>query len=75
MHGVPVPGRATGMVQLVVSELLTNACEHAPGPCPLDPELAGGLTGITVRDSVPALPVAGPADPRRVGRHGLEIAP
>ncbi|WP_234342386.1 ATP-binding protein [Streptomyces sp. NRRL B-3648] len=31
-HGRPVSDRAMDVVQLVVGELVTNACKHAPGP-------------------------------------------
>ncbi|MFH8562486.1 ATP-binding protein [Streptomyces sp. NPDC017988] len=73
VHGFPVSERAMGMVQLVVSELLTNACKYAPGPCMLDLELAEGRVAVSVWDSVPVLPVARAADPGRIGQHGLEI--
>ncbi|MFJ1969566.1 ATP-binding protein [Streptomyces sp. NPDC087903] len=72
-QGLPVSERALGVVQLVVSELVTNACKYAPGPNLLDLELAGGSVHITVWDSAPVLPVARAADPGRVGQHGLEI--
>ncbi|MFJ3224880.1 ATP-binding protein [Streptomyces sp. NPDC086783] len=72
-HGFPVSDRAMDIVQLVVSELLTNACKYAPGPCLLDLELVGGRVEVTVWDSAPVLPVARAADPGRVGQHGLEI--
>ncbi|MFD9122016.1 ATP-binding protein [Streptomyces bottropensis] len=70
---LPVSARAMGTVQLVVSELLTNACKYAPGPCLLDLEVSGGSVQVTVWDSDPTLPVASPAEPGRVGQHGLEI--
>ncbi|MFD8376553.1 ATP-binding protein [Streptomyces sp. NPDC059688] len=73
MHGVPVPDHAAGMVQLVVSELVTNARKYAPGPCLLSLEAADGAVEVTVWDSEPCLPVAQTTDPNRVGRHGLEI--
>jgi anti-sigma regulatory factor (Ser/Thr protein kinase) len=73
VHGLPVSARAMDIVQLVVSELLTNACKYSCGPCLLDLELAGGRVEVTVWDSEPALPVAGAADPGRIGQHGLEI--
>lgn len=73
VQGLPVSDRALAVVQLVVSELVTNACKYAPGPCLLDLELAGGSVQITVWDSAPVLPVARAADPGRVGQHGLEI--
>ncbi|MGW2897511.1 ATP-binding protein [Streptomyces sp. NPDC001212] len=61
------------MVQLLVSELVTNAPKYAPGPCMLTLEATGGAVGVTVWDSEPTLPTARAADPGRVGRHGLEI--
>ncbi|MFE9476644.1 ATP-binding protein [Streptomyces griseofuscus] len=73
VHGIPVSDRAMGMVQLVVSELVTNAHKHAPGPCRLDLEIIDGTVEISVWDADPTLPVAQAADPGRVGRHGLEI--
>lgn len=73
VHGLPVSERAMDVVQLVVSELLTNACKYAPGPCLLDLELIGGRVEVTVWDSEPALPVARAADLGRIGEHGLEI--
>ncbi|MFE6526236.1 ATP-binding protein [Streptomyces sp. NPDC057794] len=73
VHGLPVSARAMGMVQLVVSELVTNARKYAPGPCLLTLEVSDGAVGVTVWDSEPALPTARAADPDRVGQHGLEI--
>ncbi|MET9255534.1 ATP-binding protein [Streptomyces sp. NPDC003717] len=72
-QGTPVSRRAGDLVQLVVSELLTNACKYAPGPALVDLELSGDQVEVTVWDTAPALPVAQPADPARIGRHGLEI--
>ncbi|MFH8441829.1 ATP-binding protein [Streptomyces sp. NPDC018026] len=73
VQGAQVSERAGEVVQLVVSELLTNACKYAPGPSLVDLELAEDRVEVTVWDSAPVLPVPGPADPGRVGRHGLEI--
>ncbi|MFE6412476.1 ATP-binding protein [Streptomyces sp. NPDC057837] len=73
VHGLPVSDRAMGMVQLVVSELVTNARKYAPGPCLLTLEVNGGAVEVTVWDSEPVLPIARAADPDRVGQHGLEI--
>lgn len=42
VHGLPVSKRAMGMVQLVVSELVTNARKYAPGPCLLTLEVSDG---------------------------------
>ena len=73
VHGLPVSERAMGMVQLVVSELVTNARKYAPGPCLLTLEVNDGAVEITVWDSEPLLPIAKAANPGRVGQHGLEI--
>lgn len=72
-QGPPVSDRATDLVQLVVSELLTNACKYAPGPSLVDLELTEDRVEVTVWDSDPVLPVAETTDPGRIGRHGLEI--
>jgi anti-sigma regulatory factor (Ser/Thr protein kinase) len=74
VHGLPVSERAMGLVELVVSELVTNAYKYAPGPCLLDLEVGDGAVEISVWDTDPTLPAACPADPGRVGQHGLEIA-
>ncbi|MFD6888021.1 ATP-binding protein [Streptomyces sp. NPDC059957] len=73
-HGIPVSDRAMSMVELVVSELVTNARKYAPGPCLLDLEVREGAVEISVWDSAAPMPVASPADPGRIGQHGLEIA-
>ncbi|MER8224277.1 ATP-binding protein [Streptomyces sp. NPDC094143] len=72
-HGVPVPERATNIVQLVVSELVTNTRKYAPGPSLLTLEARDGAVSVTVWDTEPRLPVVRGADPVRVGQHGLEI--
>ncbi|MEU9247259.1 ATP-binding protein [Streptomyces sp. NPDC048385] len=73
VHGLPVSKRAMGMVQLVVSELVTNARKYAPGPCLLTLEIQQGTVEVTVWDSSTALPAILTPDPARVGQHGLEI--
>jgi anti-sigma regulatory factor (Ser/Thr protein kinase) len=73
VHGLPVSARAMGTVQLVVSELVTNARKYAPGPCLLDLEVSGGSVRVSVWDSSATLPSVLAADPDRVGQHGLEI--
>ncbi|WP_460105386.1 ATP-binding protein [Streptomyces sp. YKOK-J1] len=72
-HGLRVSDRASGAVQLVVSELVTNAFKYAPGPCLLDIELLEGGIQVTVWDSALDLPVRREPEPGRVGQHGLEI--
>ncbi|MEU0137893.1 ATP-binding protein [Streptomyces sp. NPDC006296] len=71
--GVDVPARARDVALLVVSELATNVCKYAPGPCLLDLDLDGALLGITMWDSGALLPAALGTDPSRAGQHGLEI--
>lgn len=73
VHGLPVSQRAIGVVQLVVSELVTNAHKYAPGPCLLTLEVSEGTVAVTVWDSGTTLPLILPQDPTRVGQHGLEI--
>ncbi|MEV5955224.1 ATP-binding protein [Streptomyces sp. NPDC051987] len=67
--------RTSQDAQLVVSELVTNAIRHAPGPGELVLELqprAGHLL-IAVRDCSPAPPELREDDPARVGGHGLRL--
>jgi two-component sensor histidine kinase len=73
VHGLAVSGRAVGTVQLVVTELVTNARKYAPGPCRLTLEISEETVEVTVWDSDPRLPTARTTDPGRVGQHGLEI--
>ncbi|MFD6291216.1 ATP-binding protein [Streptomyces sp. NPDC060205] len=72
-HGVVVSARARDLTQLVVSELVTNAYKHAPGPVSLELCVIRQVVEVAVSDSDPALPVAHAADTGRVGQHGLEI--
>ncbi|MFE7835903.1 ATP-binding protein [Streptomyces sp. NPDC057474] len=61
--------------QLIVSELVTNALRHAPGPGALALEVApdAALLRIAVRDSSPRPPEVRAHDARRVGGHGLYL--
>ncbi|MHA6757235.1 ATP-binding protein [Streptacidiphilus sp. PAMC 29251] len=56
----PVPASATSFqdVLLVVSELVTNALRHAPGPATLSVVLAAGEVEVTVQDTSTRPPVA-----------------
>jgi len=73
-HGLPVSQRAVDLIQLVVSELVTNARKYAPGPVLLDLRItAGDVVEVAVWDSDPVLPIARAADAGRVGQHSLEI--
>ncbi|MER7599229.1 ATP-binding protein [Streptomyces hydrogenans] len=73
VHGLPVSPDAMSTVQLVVSELVTNARKYAPGPCLLTLEVTGGSVQVNVWDSNPTPPLLLAPDPTRIGRHGLEI--
>ncbi|WP_121714553.1 ATP-binding protein [Streptomyces sp. E5N91] len=68
-----VSRRAVEVTQLVVSELVTNACKYAPGPLLMDLTLLDHTVRVEVWDSDPVLPLARAADAGRVGQHGLEI--
>ncbi|MFF5028725.1 ATP-binding protein [Streptomyces collinus] len=61
--------------QIVVSELVTNALRHAPGPGALMLELTAdpALLRITVRDSSSRPPRPAPRTPDRIGGHGLHL--
>lgn len=61
------------MVQLVVSEMVTNSRKYAPGPCLLSLEVNEGAVEVSVWDSSTTLPLILAPDPGRVGQHGLEI--
>ncbi|MFF1508481.1 ATP-binding protein [Streptomyces sp. NPDC058326] len=69
----PVPRERVDMARLVVSELVTNAVRHAPGPCRLLLELFEHVLDISVYDRAEASPVPRGHDPGRVGQHGVEI--
>jgi anti-sigma regulatory factor (Ser/Thr protein kinase) len=71
--GVPVSSRLIGVTQLVVSELVTNSCKYAPGPCLLDLAHTGNVVEVTVWDTDATLPVARVTEPGRIGQHGIEI--
>ncbi|GGV13422.1 ATP-binding protein [Streptomyces litmocidini] len=73
VHGLPVSGRVMSVVQLVVSELVTNARKYAPGPCLMTLEVNGGAVEVSVWDSNPTPPAILAPDPNRIGQHGLEI--
>ncbi|WP_395577000.1 ATP-binding protein [Streptomyces sp. BK79] len=73
VHGLPVSARAMAMVQLVVSEMVTNARKYAPGPCLLTLAVNEGAVEVSVWDSSTTLPAVRSMDPGRVGQHGLEI--
>ncbi|MEU1091029.1 ATP-binding protein [Streptomyces sp. NPDC005892] len=73
VRGVAVVPMKRGDALLVVSELVTNAVRHAPGPCSLALDLDEGLLKIAVSDTSKRSPQAQAFEPRRIGQHGLEI--
>ncbi|MFI8454765.1 ATP-binding protein [Kitasatospora sp. NPDC085464] len=62
-------------VLLMVSELVTNACLHAPGgPRELRLRWDGARLRVEVADASPVLPrLRSNADPGRPGGHGLRV--
>ncbi|MYW70022.1 ATP-binding protein [Streptomyces sp. SID8379] len=70
---VGLDARTAGDILLVVSELITNADRHSPGPYVLELEGTARHVAVTVYDSSEAVPLRYPRDPGRVGGHGLEI--
>ncbi|WP_405451081.1 ATP-binding protein [Streptomyces erythrochromogenes] len=73
IHGLRVSDRALDLVELVVSELVTNTRKYAPGPSLLTLQVRDGCVDVTVWDSNPDMPTILPPDPTRAGQHGLEI--
>lgn len=72
-HGIAVMTATVEIVQLIVSELVTNARKYAPGPALLHLRISGDTLQIELWDTNPVAPVTGTPDPRRIGGHGLEI--
>ncbi|MFE9707528.1 ATP-binding protein [Streptomyces sp. NPDC005930] len=74
--GHPPEQQVSQDAQLVVSELVTNALRHAPGPGGLLLEVlpdAPTRLRITVHDTSPQAPRPRVPDPRRVGGHGIHL--
>jgi anti-sigma regulatory factor (Ser/Thr protein kinase) len=71
--GDPVSQERVDLARLVVSELVTNAVRHAPGPCRMLLERFEDALDISVVDRLDTAPVPKPPDPQRIGQHGLEI--
>ncbi|KAB1978880.1 ATP-binding protein [Streptomyces triticiradicis] len=72
-HSIPVADSTVEIVQLIVSELVTNARKYAPGPALLQLQVTGSTLRIELWDSNPLPPAVKAPDPRRIGQHGLEI--
>ncbi|MFF3886123.1 ATP-binding protein [Streptomyces sp. NPDC001914] len=72
-HSIAVADSTMEIVQLIVSELVTNARKYAPGPALLQMQVTGAALRIELWDSNPLPPAVKAPDPRRIGQHGLEI--
>ncbi|WP_250402151.1 ATP-binding protein [Streptomyces cellostaticus] len=73
--GHPPGLRVNQDAQLVVSELITNALRHAPGPCGMLLDVAPGRNElhVTVSDTSRRLPVVRAVDAERMGGRGLHL--
>jgi anti-sigma regulatory factor (Ser/Thr protein kinase) len=71
--GPPPSPQNTVDLQLIVSELVTNAVKFAPGPCTVSLRPTGRQVEISVTDSSSLSPAPHSAEPGRVEQHGLEI--
>ncbi|MFF0001642.1 ATP-binding protein [Streptomyces avermitilis] len=72
-YPLSVPARTRDLTQLVVSELVTNACKYTPGPVRVELRINTRAVDVVVWDSDPTVPAARTSDPDRIGQHGLEI--
>ncbi|MFE1251444.1 ATP-binding protein [Streptomyces sp. NPDC058735] len=59
--------------ELAVSELVTNAIRHAPGPCGMNLRLSREELAITVWDAFAREPVLREKDWNRLGGHGMRL--
>lgn len=73
VHGLPVGERAADVVELVVSELVTNTRKYAPGATRLSLQVRDGRIEVAVWDSNPNPPTILPPGPLRIGQRGLAI--
>ncbi|MFD5944883.1 ATP-binding protein [Streptomyces collinus] len=69
----PVPAPLAIDAELVVSELVTNAIRHAPGPCGMVLRLSDEGLAITVWDTSAEQPVVKERDGQRFGGHGMHV--
>ncbi|MFJ3616663.1 ATP-binding protein [Streptomyces iakyrus] len=69
----PVPAPLAIDAELVVSELVTNAIRHAPGPCGMILRLSAAGLAITVWDTSAEQPVVRKRDGQRFGGHGMHV--
>ncbi|GGX79114.1 ATP-binding protein [Streptomyces anandii] len=70
---VPLPESVCSDAELIVSELISNAVRHAPGPCGLILRLSDDELAVTVWDTSAEEPVFMRPDRHRIGGHGLHL--
>jgi len=66
-------GAAMDSVTLIVSEMVTNAVQHAGTPLRLDLELDGDLVRVSVTDAAPGRPRQAAADPLSERGRGVHL--
>jgi anti-sigma regulatory factor (Ser/Thr protein kinase) len=71
--GEPVTATVRYDVQLIVSELVTNALRHGEGPTVLRAALTATVVQLSVTDSGDGVPRMLPPEPGRVGGLGLVV--
>ncbi|MCF3131878.1 ATP-binding protein [Streptomyces olivochromogenes] len=69
----PLDDEVCSQLELVATELLTNAVRHASGPLTVDIELEGGLVVIEVVDGSTEAPLPRVADADDAGGRGLAL--
>ncbi|MEY9836243.1 anti-sigma regulatory factor (Ser/Thr protein kinase) [Streptacidiphilus sp. EB103A] len=69
-----MPGLLPHDALLTVSELVSNAVRHAPGPCTVDLLFSGHRLVIAVTDTSPQVPVRRDPDPATgAGGFGIHL--
>jgi anti-sigma regulatory factor (Ser/Thr protein kinase) len=68
-----LPGEAGEPTQLVVTELISNAIDHARAPIQLTVSFSGDTVRVEVRDATVEPPRQQPPDPWRVRGRGLQM--
>ncbi|MEV6120669.1 ATP-binding protein [Streptomyces sp. NPDC052077] len=71
--GVPLDEDLRFRIEVVTSELLTNALRHAPGPTEVEVSLERDLLLVSVHDGSPVMPTACATDGEREGGRGLAL--
>jgi two-component sensor histidine kinase len=72
-HRWEIGGEAAQPTLLVLTELLTNAIEHANAPIRITLAFSPDVVRVQVHDAAPQPPQHPPHDPTRIRGHGLQI--